>query len=68
MRRETVKGNKQLAKELGVSRDTVQEWRKRGILAPAVLADIGRIIIYDMEKVYECLHNRKVTRGRPRMM
>lgn len=53
-----VKGNKALAQRLGVSRRSVQQWRKEGILRPAVVSDFRRTIIYDLDKVLECLRNR----------
>ena len=43
---------------------TVQNWRKSGVLTPATIAEFGRVIIYDLEKVYECLHHTTVKRGR----
>lgn len=53
-----VKGNKALAQRLGVSRRSVQQWRKEGILRPAVVSDFRRTIIYDLDKALECLRNR----------
>lgn len=64
MERVTVKGNRALADKLGVHYMTVQNWRKRGVLTPATIAEFGRVIIYDLEKVYECLHHTTVKRGR----
>lgn len=53
-----IKGNKALAAELGVGVRTVQRWRREGILAPAILADFRRTIIYDLDKVLHALRNR----------
>lgn len=53
-----VKGNKALAQRLGVSRRSVQQWRKEGILRPAIVSDFRRTIIYDLDKALECLRNR----------
>lgn len=61
-----MKGCKNLAARLGVCEWTVKQWRKRGVLDAATLADFGRVIIFDMEKVYECLHHRTAKPGRPR--
>lgn len=63
--RETITGNKALAHRLGVSDRTVTNWRKRGILEAAILSYYGHIIIYDLEKVYQCLNYKIPTAGRP---
>lgn len=67
MERETIRGNKALAKRLDVSECTVRSWRRKGILRQATLVDYGRVIIYDLEKVYECLHYSPVKVGRKRL-
>ncbi len=64
MERTTIRGNRALAEKLGVHFNTVQNWRKEGILAPAILSEYRKTIIYDLEKVYECLHHTPVKRGR----
>lgn len=64
MERTTVKGSRELARKLGVHYMTVQGWRNKGILAPATLAEYGRTIIYDFDKVLECLHHKPVKAGR----
>lgn len=64
MERTTIRGNSALAQKLGVSRETVQEWRKEGVLAPATLVEFRRVIIYDLDLVYECLRNRPKRQGR----
>lgn len=51
-----IKGSKGLAQELGVSEQTVCKWRKRGILDYATVAEIGRTLIYDRQKVTMCLN------------
>lgn len=53
-----IKSNKALAKEIGVSERTITSWRSEGILAPAIVSDFRRTIIYNLEKVYECLNHR----------
>ena len=50
-----IRGSKALAKVLGVHYNTVLRWRMEGMLTPATLADCGKTIIYDLEKVFECL-------------
>lgn len=65
MGRTTIKGNKALAAHLGVHAVTVGTWKRRGILEKAILVEYGRTIVYDVEKVYECLHHRPVKPGRP---
>lgn len=62
--RETITGNKALANVLGVHYMTVQNWRKKRILDPAILSEYGRTIIYDLEKVYQCLNHKPVKQGR----
>lgn len=64
MARTTIKGNKALAKALGVHPVTICKWRRRGLLAKATLVDFNRTILYDLEKVYECLNHRPVSPGR----
>lgn len=51
-----IRGNKNLAKKLKVSERTVGSWRQRGILDKAMLSYYGRVIFYDLDKVYECLN------------
>ncbi len=64
MEKITIRGNKALAAKLGVSPWTVCKWRKSGILKPATLSEFGRVIIYELDKVYECLNHRPVKQGR----
>lgn len=64
MERTTIRGSKALAERLGVSRWTVYQWHKEGILKSAILSEFRRIIIYDLEKVYECLNHRPAKAGR----
>ncbi len=61
-----IRGNKALALMLGVHPQTVQKWRKEGLLAPAIVAEFRRIIIYDITKVLDCLRHDKVAPGRPK--
>ncbi|MBD5427517.1 MAG: DUF3853 family protein [Treponema sp.] len=51
-----VRSSKELAKLLCVSRNTISRWRNLGILEDATVVDYGRTLIYDLEKVYECLN------------
>ena len=55
-----VKGNSELAKALGVSRSTIQDWRKRGYLTYGIYIEIGRIVIYDLDKVLEGLQPKNL--------
>ncbi len=64
MERTTIRGNQALADNLGVHRKTVENWKKKGLLAPATLVNVGRVTIYDLEEVYKCLHHSPVKRGR----
>lgn len=64
MIRDTVTGHKALAARLGVTSRTVQYWKSEGVLNNAILSEFRRTIIYDVEKVYECLNHRKVKPGR----
>lgn len=63
--RETIIGNKALAKQIGVHFQTVGRWKKSGVLNSAILSEYGRIIIYDLDKVYQCLNYKPVAAGRP---
>lgn len=59
MKRMTIKGNKALAAELCVSQWTIWNWKASGILDRAIISEFRRTIIYDLEKVYECLNHNK---------
>lgn len=61
-----VRGNKALAEYLGVSPLTVCEWKGKGLLDDAIKAEYGRVIIYDVEKVMNCLKHGKLKPGRKR--
>lgn len=65
--RETVRGVKGLAERLGVHKCTVQKWRNMGVLDKATVADYGRVIIFDFDKVCECLQHHSSKPGRPRL-
>lgn len=62
-----IRGNNALAKYLGVSPLTVCNWKSKGILDDAIKSEIGRVIIYDTEKVMEALNHRTVKPGRPKL-
>lgn len=64
MDRTTIRGSKALAAKLGVSQETIRKWRRDGVLAQATLSDFGRVIIYDLGKVYECLNYPRPKQGR----
>ncbi len=64
MEKEIIKGNKKLAEVLGVHPQTVQKWRKIRLLEDATIAEFGRVILYDLEKVLKCLHHKRVKAGR----
>ncbi|MBD5585344.1 MAG: helix-turn-helix domain-containing protein [Clostridia bacterium] len=64
MDRIIIRGNKALAEKLGVTEKTIGNWRRAGVLAQATLSDFGRVIIYDLDKVFECLNYKKVKPGR----
>lgn len=59
-----IKGNKSLAQAIGVSARTIQSWRLDGILDEATVSDFRRTIIYDLNKVFECLRNNSLKQGR----
>lgn len=67
MKRELIRGNSRLAARLGVHRNTVTAWRAGGLLAPAIVAECGRVIVYDLGKVQECLTMKPRKPGRPRI-
>lgn len=60
MTRTLIKGNTALAAELGVSRNTVQVWRREGLLKPATVVDLRRTVVYDLDKVGLCLQNHRL--------
>lgn len=64
MERNIIKGNRALAAALGLHYQTIQNLRKRGVLKKATLSDFGKIIIYDLDKVMECLNHSPVKAGR----
>lgn len=64
MERTTITGNKALADKLGVSAWTISLWKNEGILDCAILSNFRRTIIYDLDKVYECLHHKHAKSGR----
>ncbi len=59
MKRTTIRGNKALALEIGVSPWTISMWKAEGILDNAIVSNFRRTIIYDLEKVYECLNHKR---------
>lgn len=60
MARELIRGNGRLAERLGVTKRTVATWRKKGVLDAGTVSYFGRVIIYDLDKVLECLNHRSV--------
>ena len=59
-----IRGNKKLAEHLGVHHQTVQAWRRKGLLAKATVAEYGRIILYDLNRVLDCLQYPPARPGR----
>lgn len=59
-----VKGNIKLAEALGVHKMTIQKWKKEGLLNDAMVVNFRRTIIYDLDKVYQCLQYKPLTKGR----
>lgn len=64
MERTLVNGNKALAEKLSVSTKTIYNWKKSGILESSIVANFGRTIIYDLDKVFDCLQYHTVKPGR----
>ncbi len=58
----TVRSSKRLAEILSVTPRTICNWRRLGLLDEAMVVDTGRVLIYDLQKVYEAL-NRKGRRA-----
>lgn len=56
-----IKGNKALAKELGVNNNTISKWIAKGWIKP--LKRIGNTIFWDLEQV---LSEKKKSKGLPR--
>ena len=53
--RRIVRGKTELAKALGVCRSTIQDWSSKGFLSYGTVADVGKIVIYDVDLVLEGL-------------
>ena len=64
MERTLINGNKALADKLNVTPKTIYNWKKCGVLAESIVANYGRTIIYDLDKVLECLHHKPAKAGR----
>lgn len=60
--RKLIRGNKALGATLGVNERTVRRWRTEGLLAEATVVDLRRMIVYDLDKVFECLQNQALMR------
>ena len=43
---------------LGVNERTVRRWRTEGLLAEATVVVLRRTIVYDLDKVFECLQTQ----------
>lgn len=54
-----LRGHKALAEFFGVSLRTVTKWRAEGVIDDALIVNHGRILIYDTDKVEECLRRKK---------
>lgn len=65
MARTIVRGIGALANALGVHRATVSRYRKEGILRPATVSEYRGIVLFDLDKVYQCLNHKPVRPGRP---
>ncbi len=57
-----IRGNKALAEILHVHVNTIVNWRKRGVLKRAMIIDCGRVLVYDLSMVRECLRIQPGTR------
>ena len=62
MDRMIIRGNKALAYALSVHHNTVYNWKKSGVLDKAILSEYGRVIIYDLDKVFQCLNHAPVNK------
>lgn len=62
-----IKGNKLLAKALGLHANTICRWRKQGLLDAATVATVGRTILYDLDLVLSTLPNYSIAQpSKPR--
>lgn len=61
-----ITGNNELAELLGVSAGSIGRWKRMGLLQPAIVAEYGRTIIYNVEKAKECLKMGPERPGRKR--
>lgn len=52
-----VKGNKELAHCLQVSERTISSWKSEGLLNNAIVGQLRRTILYDLDKVYQCMNH-----------
>lgn len=50
-----IKGNRALALELGVHYNTVSRWKQEGILEKGILAEVRRVILWDLDMVKQAL-------------
>lgn len=62
-----ITGNKALAAILGRTVRTIHTWKSEGVLDAAIVSNFRRTIIYDLDKVYQCLNNKIVSAGRPKI-
>ncbi|MDE6010359.1 MAG: DUF3853 family protein [Muribaculaceae bacterium] len=61
MGKENIRGVKGLAEILGIHRATVYRWISSGILDDTVVCHIGRVKIFDLQKVYEAISPENLT-------
>ncbi|MBD5419104.1 MAG: DUF3853 family protein [Bacteroides sp.] len=52
-----VRGNKDLAKHLQVSVRTIGRWKSDGLLSEAIVGQMHRVILYDLDKVLKCMNH-----------
>lgn len=59
-----IKGNINLAKEIGVSERTISRWKHEGLLSKSIIGHIRRTIIYDFDIVLSEINVTPLKRGR----
>lgn len=61
MERKIIKGDRKLAEELGIHRNTLTKWKRLGFLEYGTIAATGRIYLYDYDRVLEGIQRATLT-------
>ncbi len=58
--RTLVRGDVGLAKIFGVDRSTVYRWRYNGYLEPAIVLQVGAVLVYDVNEAVKAMHPKRI--------